>query len=86
MMLDDIVGEVKSDDYLVKYNAIEMLAEVFTVPVARSIWMGVDLYISDGLLSTWISILEKSALIRIFGRGNEERRWSRKRPQRVCSN
>lgn len=43
MMLDDIVGEVKSDDYLVKYNAIEMLAEVFTVPVARSIWVGVDL-------------------------------------------
>jgi hypothetical protein len=85
MLLDDVIAEVKSDDILIKINAIEMFMEVWNVQaVIRRVASEFDRYSADGCIPTWLSILEESQPIKLFSWFNEKWRWFRVICHCVC--
>lgn len=60
MLLDDVIAEVKSNDILIKINAIEMLMEVrkWSYELRWDLEKKFDQYRTDGSLPAWLSLHE----------------------------
>jgi hypothetical protein len=68
MLLDDVIAEVKSNDILIKINAIEMLMEVckWSYELRWDLEKKFDHHCTDGSLPAWLSIHEASQSVGLY--------------------